>query len=99
MELHGPGISAYVDMDVEARIYAEDADYGARKAGTGGLIRSEDLVGSDDKRLTYGFAQENEHFARCILDGVEPAANFADAAKSAELCDRIIASSITRNES
>ena len=36
-----------------------------------------------------GFWHENRHFIDCVKEGRQPLTNFADAAKSMELVDRI----------
>jgi predicted dehydrogenase len=89
VEIHGVGASALVDPELEIRFSAEDARYGVRADEAGEVITAAELTSTDDFRVVYGFAAENRHFVECVLSDTEPVANFADAAKTMELCDRI----------
>ena len=94
-EMHGKGISAFVDGNSEARIYADqDKVYSA--SGSGGIaqtkafvIGADEAAGSSEFFKSYGYFAENQHFIQCLKEGKQPQTNFADALKTMELCDRI----------
>jgi predicted dehydrogenase len=94
-ELHGKGISAFVDGNSEARIYADqDVVYG--ETGRGGIVKAEaavlnadEVAGSSEFYKSYGYYAENEHFIESVKRGEQPTPNMADAVKTMELCDRI----------
>ncbi|MEM1544645.1 MAG: hypothetical protein QW795_08185, partial [Candidatus Bathyarchaeia archaeon] len=53
------------------------------------VVTDEQLTGTTDRRMTYGYFEENRHFITCILRDELPLTNFTDAAKTMELVDRI----------
>jgi len=81
-EIHGRGIACYIRAPERAEVWIEDA-----KAPV--ILTGEELAGSSDNRITYGFLRESEHFLTCVRDGVQPISNFADAAKTMRLCETI----------
>ena len=83
-EMHGDGITAFVNPDEEARVWADGA-------GDPEVWDTKEIAGSDDFRVYYGFAAENAHFVESVLAGREPDPGFADAAKSMALAERIYA--------
>jgi len=83
-EIHGPGISAFVDPDHQASIYAD----GRLEPE---IIDSREIAGSDDFRVYYGFEAENRHFIDCIRGGTEPESSLADAARTMRLVQEIYA--------
>ncbi|MCC7353113.1 MAG: Gfo/Idh/MocA family oxidoreductase [Anaerolineae bacterium] len=94
-EMHGKGISAFVDGNSEARIYADQSVVYTAK-GSGGIVRpaatvlnADEVAGSSEFYKSYGYYGENEHFIQCLKEGKEPQTNFADALKTMELVDRI----------
>ena len=83
-EMHAEGISAYVDPDDRAMIYADNAPDPQ-------IITAQDAAGSDQMRVRNGFAAENRHFIDCVKSGTQPQSNFSDALKTMELVDTIYA--------
>jgi virulence factor len=80
-ELHGREISAYIRAPDHAEIW---------RAGEGQtVVRGEELTGSTEPRVTYGYKAETEHFMACIRDGRLPRTCFQDAVRTMELVDRI----------
>ena len=80
-ELHGKGISAYIRAPEFAEIHRQKEGVEA--------VTGEQLTGSTDLRITYGYLDENRHFIACILSDQTPLTNFTDAAKTMELVERI----------
>jgi predicted dehydrogenase len=85
-EFHGPSITGYVDADRESFIVADNGEpevYDSKEFGTAGGAPG-------DSPLNWkGQWHENRHFIDCIKEGRQPLTNFADAAKTMELVERI----------
>jgi predicted dehydrogenase len=86
-EMHSKGISAFINPDDKAFIYADN-----REEPT--IITATEAAASQDRIKYYGFYDENRHFIDCIKKGEEPETNFKDAAKTMELINRIYNSQI-----
>lgn len=86
-ELHACSISAFVDGDGEARIYADNNPEAT-------VIKNTEAAGSEAFHRYYGFYDENRHFIDCIRTGRAPMTHFGDAVKTMELVDRIYAGRI-----
>jgi len=82
VEMHSIGISAFVDPEVEARIYRDNNE-------TPEVLEAKEYAGSDAFYKIAGFYQENRHFIDCIKEKKQPLTNFADACKTMELVDKI----------
>ncbi len=80
-EIHGKGVSAYVRAPQSAEIFFKGAG--------NHTVTGEELTGSDDKRVTYGYRDENLYFLQCVRDKTLPVTNFSDAARTMELVHRI----------
>jgi len=85
--MHSIGISAFVDPEVEARIYRDNNE-------TPEVLEAKEYAGSDVFYKVAGFYQENRHFIDCIKEKKQPLTSFADACKTMELVDRIYHSQI-----
>lgn len=80
-EVHGQGISAYIRAPEQAEIHRQ---------GEGiEVVTDEQLTGTTDRRITYGYFDETKHFITCILRDEEPLTNFVDAARTMDLVERI----------
>jgi predicted dehydrogenase len=84
-EMHGPNVTAYVDPDRESYIVADDGEPEVFQTSEFG----KDLGGQPEHWL--GFWHEHRHFIDCIREGRQPSSHFADAVKTMELVDRILA--------
>ncbi len=82
-EMHGEGISAYVNPDFHADIYVD----GATKAKR--ITTQKAAGGSKEPRVYYGFEGENRAFVDAVKTGQQPETCLADAVKTMELVDRI----------
>ncbi len=85
LEMHGKGISAFVDTDERAVIYKDNEAVGEE-------IWSRHLAGSDEPYKRLGFFAENRYFVDCIKHKALPETHFGDAARTMELVDLIYAS-------
>jgi len=81
-EMHAKGISAFIDPDDRARIYADNKEEPH-------IITAVEAAGSDERFKYYGFYAENRHFIDCIKEDRQPETNFRDAEKTMELVKRI----------
>lgn len=81
-EMHSYGISAFVDPDDRALIYADNKEEPT-------VISATDAAGSAERYKYYGFYHENRHFIDCIKENREPETCFSDAVKTMELVDKI----------
>ncbi|MDR3707972.1 MAG: Gfo/Idh/MocA family oxidoreductase [Capsulimonadaceae bacterium] len=81
-EIHGSDISAYIYTPNRAEIY---------RAGVSRpeIIRGEELTGSSDPLVTYGYEAESRDFIDAILNDGVSQTNFADNLKTMLLCDQI----------
>ncbi len=80
-ELHGEGASAYIRAPDRAEIWTSDKDCE--------LLKGDELTGSAEPRITYGYFGETRHFVDCIRSGAQPLTSFADALHSIRLCEWI----------
>jgi predicted dehydrogenase len=81
--LHGKGISAYVDPDESATIFADGKSKEPLK------LNVKDFSGSDEFIETYGIRAEDQHFVESILQGEKPMPDFKDALKTLKLVEAI----------
>jgi len=87
VEIHSPGASAYVETEVKASIYTDNDTEGVH-------YEAFEVAKSDEFRFIGGYYGENRHFIDCVKAGRQPSSNFADAAKTMDLADRICAATI-----
>jgi virulence factor len=104
-EIHGPGISAYIDLgfggaSCSARIldHAGPMRYSlaASGAGSDGVIEldGKEIAGSDQFYNYYGFYHEDVHFLDCVREGRQPEPNIQEAVKSMRLMEMFLANRI-----
>jgi len=86
-EMHAKGISAFINPDDKALIYADNEEEPV-------TITAAEAAGSEDRVKYYGFYAENRHFIDCIKEDKAPETNFKDTAKTMELVNRIYNSQI-----
>jgi len=87
VEIHAPGASAYVETEVKASVYMDNDLEGIHYSAI-------EVANSDEFRFVGGYYHENRHFIDCVKAGRRPLTDFADAAKTMELVDRIYAAAI-----
>lgn len=81
-EIHGDGISAYVRASDRSEIYR----MGVKEPE---VWTGEQLTGSTDNLMTYGYFTENREFIDNVRAGRDGETNFAEHLKTLELCERI----------
>jgi virulence factor len=87
VEMHGKGISAFVDPEKQAYVYKD----GEKEAE---ILNAKDLSKSEELFKFAGFFDENKHFIKSVRENALPETNFADAVKTMELADKIYNSTI-----
>jgi len=87
-EMHAKGISAFLNPDEDAVIYADGAKEGTR------ITAVEAAGGRTEFYHSYGFFAENRHFIDCLKNKTQPNPSFVDAVKSMALADRIYANTL-----
>lgn len=80
-EFHGRGVSTYTRAPERTEIWRE---------GEGEtVVTGEELTGSREPRIAYGYRDETLHFLECIRTDRLPRTHFGDAARTMALVDRI----------
>jgi len=79
-EVHAPGMSAFVEPDVEGRLVTAE---GVEE------LDPFQIAGSEENYKYYGFYDESRHFIDCLKSREEPSSSFADAVKTMELVEKI----------
>ena len=87
VEMHAPGICAEAEHEGKGRLYA-DGDT------TGIEFDTRAVAGSGDFFIFGGFQAKNREFIDCLRAGGQPASNFADAVKTMEVAEKILAQSL-----
>ena len=86
-EMHAKGISAFVDCNSQAVVYADNNEEGT-------VLDAKEVAGSEENRVFYGFEAQCRHFIDCIKAGEEPSSSMADAVKTMELVEDIYGTSL-----
>jgi predicted dehydrogenase len=85
-EIHGNGISAYLNPDETARIFIDNEGYHNKNV----IVKdTKEIAEHNDVLYYYGTFQQDRHFIDCIKNNVMPLTNFHDAIKTMKLVDRI----------
>lgn len=82
IQMHGKGISAFVEPEVKSVIYKDNKEEGE-------ISLARDVAGTTELYKIAGFFHENRHFIDCIKENKQPISNFSDAVKTMELVDKI----------
>jgi len=87
VEMHAPGICAEAEHEGKGRLYV-DGDT------TGVEVDTRQVAGSGEFYVFGGFQAKNREFIDCLRTGRQPASNFADAVKTMEVAEKILAQSL-----
>ncbi len=87
VEMHGQGVSAYVEPDVSGILY-RDGDV------EGEMFDPGDCAGNQADRHRLGFFAENRHFIDCVRSRKQPKSSLSDTVATMTLVDRIYHSQI-----
>ena len=91
VEMHAPGICAEAEHEGKGHLYV-DGDT------TGLEYDTRQVAGSDRNFIYGGFQAKNREFIDGIKTGHPPSSNFADAVKTMEVAEKILAQSLLRGE-
>ena len=87
VEMHTPGICAEAEHEGEGPALCgrrHDRD----------RVRTREVAGSDQFFIYGGFRAKNREYLDCLRTGRQPASNFADAVKTMEVAERILAQAL-----
>ncbi|MGQ9555674.1 MAG: Gfo/Idh/MocA family protein [Anaerolineae bacterium] len=91
VEMHAPRICAEAEHEGKGRLYVdgdtEGVEYDARE-----------VAGSDELYVYGGFQAKHREFLDCVRAGVQPSSSFADALKTMEVAERILAVALLARE-
>ena len=88
VEMHAPGISAFVDPEEGGCVYADGKTEPMQR------LDPAELGGGPEPWRAYGGYATNRHFMDCLKKKRQPQTCFEDAVKTMELVDRIYAGQI-----
>ncbi len=86
-EMHAKGISAFIDCNSVATVYADNSEEGT-------VLDAMDVAGSEENRVFYGFEGQARHFIDCVKNSTDPDSSMDDAVKTMELVADIYATSL-----
>ena len=91
VEMHAPRVCAEAEHEGKGRLYAdgdtEGQEYDARA-----------VAGSDELYVYGGFQAKHREFLDCLRQGKQPSSSFADALKTMEVAERILAAALLAGE-
>lgn len=91
VQMHAPCVSAEADLEREGHLYA-DGDTQGRRFDTCAV------AGSDELFVFGGFQAKHREFIDALQAGRQPSSCFADAVKTMEIADKILAQGLLRGE-
>jgi virulence factor len=87
VEMHAPGICAEADLEGQGRLYADGDAHG--------VVDDAYAVASSGEFFVYGgFRAKHREFIDSVKAGTQPGSNFADALKTMEVAERILAKAV-----
>jgi predicted dehydrogenase len=98
LEIHGPGGSAFVDLgfgddscSAEVLLFGGQGTYSLASTGSATQQRisldGRELAKSEEFRIFYGFAAEDEHFIECVQNGSRPLTDIEEGVKTLQFVD------------
>lgn len=87
VEMHGNNICAEAEHEGKGCLYAD-------KDTTGTVYDAKEVAGSDELYIYGGFRNKNRQFIDAVKTGTQPESNFADALKTMEVAETILAQSL-----
>jgi predicted dehydrogenase len=85
-EVHGKGISAYINSPDKAEIFVENKVFVQPQ---GEIITDVDMVGTTDRNISYGYIQEFRHFVEVVQGRREPEITMREIIPVMDLVDTI----------
>lgn len=87
VEMHAPGICVEAEHESKGRLYAEGDTQGVE-------YDTREAAGSDELYVYGGFQAKNREFIDALKSGTQPSSCFADALKTMEVAERILAQAL-----
>lgn len=87
VEMHGVGICAEGEHEGKGYLFADGDTQGK-------IFDTREFAGSDEFFVYAGFQAKNRQFIDAVRRGVQPESNFADALKTMEVAERILAQAV-----
>jgi predicted dehydrogenase len=89
VEMHAPGIAVEAEHEGKGRLYADGDTQGVE-------YDTRVVAGSDELFVYGGFQAKNRQFIDAVRQGVQPPSNFADAIKTMEVAETILAQALLK---
>jgi predicted dehydrogenase len=90
VEMHAPGICVEAEHEGKGTLYADGDTQGV-------AYDTREVAGSDEFFVYGGFQAKNREFIDCVKSGRQPGSNFADAVKTMEVAEKILAQALLRD--
>lgn len=87
VEMHAPGICVEAEHEVKGVLYADGDTKGV-------VYDTKEVAGSDQNYVYGGFQAKNREFIDAVKTGTQPSSNFADAIKTMEVAEIILAQAL-----
>lgn len=87
VEMHAPGVCVEAEHEGKGRLYADGDTVGQE-------FDALEVAGSDELHIYGGFRAKNREFIDCLKAHRQPGSNFADAVKTMELAEMILAQAL-----
>jgi predicted dehydrogenase len=91
VEMHAPGIYGEAEVEGKGLLHA-DGDV------KGQVFDTREAADSGELYVYGGFQAKNREFINCVKTGTQPGSNFADALKTMEVAERILAQALLRGD-
>lgn len=87
VEMHAPGIWVEAEHEGKGLLYADGDTEGVE-------YDTREVAGSDELYVFGGFQAKNREFIDCVKSGTQPGSHFADAVKTMEVAEKILAQAL-----
>ena len=84
VEMHAPGICAEAELEAKGYLYADGETKGVE-------YDTREVAESDDEIVYGGFRAKSREFIDGVKAGRQPSSHFADAVKTMEIAEMILA--------
>jgi predicted dehydrogenase len=91
VEMHAPNICAEAEHEGKGRLYADGDTKGIE-------YDTREVAGSDELHVYGGFQAKNRDFIDAVKNGTQPGSNFADAVKTMEVAEIILAQTLLKGQ-
>lgn len=91
VQMHAPGICVEAEPEAQGRLNADGDTKGIK-------YDTRAIAGSDEFYVYAGFQAKNREFIDCVKSGNQPGSNFADAVKTMEVAEEILAQALLKGQ-